>query len=56
MKKKLVMEIYGWVIPNFPVVRKWTRLIRPKLELVMILLELTVGILIFSLGPALESA
>ena len=29
-EEKHVMEIYGWVVRNFPVVRKWTRWIRPK--------------------------
>ena len=24
------MEIYGWVVHNFPVIRKWSRWIRPK--------------------------
>ena len=29
MKKKFIMEIYRWVVRNFPVIRKWTRWIRP---------------------------
>ena len=29
-EEKHVMEIYGWVVHNFPVIRKWTRGIRPK--------------------------
>ena len=29
-EEKHVMEIYGWVIRNFPDIRKWTRWIRPK--------------------------
>ena len=28
-EEKHVMEIYGWVVRNFPVVRKWSRWIRP---------------------------
>ena len=28
-EEKPIMEIYGWVIHNFPVVCKWTRWIRP---------------------------
>ena len=29
-EEKHIMEIYGWIVRNFPVVRKWTRWIRPK--------------------------
>ena len=28
-EEKHIMEIYGWVVRNFPVIRKWTRWIRP---------------------------
>ena len=28
-EEKHFMEIYGWVVLNFPVVRKWSRWIRP---------------------------
>ena len=29
-EEKHIMKIYGWVVRNFPVVRKWSRWIRPK--------------------------
>ena len=28
-EEKHIMEIYGWVVRNFPVIRKWTRWIWP---------------------------
>ena len=29
-EEKHIMEIHGWVVCKFPVIRKWTRWIRPK--------------------------
>ena len=35
-EEKHIMEIYGWVVCNFPVVRKWTRWIQPLCLLIYI--------------------